>query len=172
MAAGNGEGGAVDALQLRRRLDDARAGETLALLAEAAVRLRETGLLELLVVLAENYEDLVEQLSTREAAAAGSLAAAALRGLGRGEAWKAAPTVEKALACTVEALEPGKLEAVPPIGGLVSLLRSLGDPDVAKGLGILVHLARSLGRCFRSASENGGTGEGGAGSRESGGDRG
>jgi uncharacterized protein YjgD (DUF1641 family) len=144
--------------RLARLLEEEEGSEALAALVEAAAKLRETGLLDLLVVLADHYEELLSTASGEEAGALAALGEAVARGAARGGALKASPTVERATACLVEALAPEEVEKAQPLG-VTGLLRALSDPQVARGLGILVHLARRLGACFTPSSQAGGTGQ-------------
>ncbi|PLC67437.1 hypothetical protein B7L70_08640 [Vulcanisaeta sp. EB80] len=40
---------------------------------------------------------------------------------------------------------------VRPIDGFPDLIRALGDPHVRKGLGLIIEILRSLGRCLEAA---------------------
>jgi len=138
------------------QLREAQAGQALAALAELAAKLKETGLLDLLIVLAENYDEPLALASTGPLSSLLTLGLAAAEGAHRGGAAEAAASVEKLAQCTTEALRPENLAAVKPVAGVISLMRELSDPHVARGLGLLIHLARSLGRCVEEAGGNSG----------------
>ncbi len=126
-----------------------KASEAFMTLAEIAARMKETGLLDLLAVLAENYDELVAMAANSdELYAATQLARSALRGAAAGKPDKAAPTVERAAKCLIEALDEDEIKKAKPIKGLIGLVRALSDPGVARGLGLLIHIAGKLGRCL------------------------
>lgn len=135
------------------------ASEAFVALAELAARLKETGLLDLLVVLAENYDEALGMVTGEEAGAGLALAAAALRGAARGGGAAAARGVEEAVSCLVEALGRSPVAGAEPVG-LTGLIRALADPRVARGLGVLLSLAAAIGECVerRSAGAGGGRG--------------
>ncbi|WP_052287779.1 DUF1641 domain-containing protein [Hyperthermus butylicus] len=56
--------------------------------------------------------------------------------------------------CLVNAISPEDIGKAEPVKGVPSLLRVLKDPYVAKGLGILLQLAGSLGRCAEKQRRN------------------
>jgi uncharacterized protein YjgD (DUF1641 family) len=130
------------------QLREAQASQALEALAELAAKLKETGLLDLLVVLAENYDEPLGMASNGPLSSLAVLGLAAAQGAHEGGAAEAAETVERLARCTTEALKPENLAQARPVKGVVSLLRELSDPYVARGLGLLLHLARSLGRCL------------------------
>lgn len=149
MAETRGEPRALEALR------DLESGAALAALAELAVKLRETGLLDLLIVLAENYDEALDLAANGPLSSLIALGLAAGEGARKAGAVEAAATVEKLSECTVRALKPDNLSRARPVTGLLSLLRELSDPRVARGLGLLLHLARSLGECLPGAGEAG-----------------
>ena len=118
-------------------------------LAEVARRLKENGILDLLRVVAENYDDIVERLSTGGAAVAGAIGSAFLEGVGEaeGSVYRAAGEARVLGRCLVEALASAR-GAAPRVTGPVSLLRALQDPEVARGLSLLLGVAKVLGRCM------------------------
>jgi uncharacterized protein YjgD (DUF1641 family) len=132
-------------------LNDIQAAQALQALAELAAKLKETGLLDLLVVLAENYDEPLSLAANGPLSGLAALALAAGQGAARGGAAEAAETVERLSECATQALRPESLAQVRPVTGIISLLRELGDPRVARGLGLLIHLARSLGDCLPGA---------------------
>jgi len=130
------------------QLREAQAQQALEALAELAAKLKETGLLDLLVVLAENYDEPLAAAANGPASSLALLGMAAARGAHEGGAPEAAETVEKLARCTTEALQPTNISKAKPVKGIVSLMKELSDPHVARGLGLLLHIARSLGRCL------------------------
>jgi len=62
------------------------------------------------------------------------------------EAVAAADRISTIVECLLKAASKLDPERVEPVG-LLGLMRSLGDPDFQRGLGLLVELVRGLGRC-------------------------
>ncbi|NOZ88444.1 MAG: DUF1641 domain-containing protein [Crenarchaeota archaeon] len=120
--------------------------EELRELALIARRMKENGLLDLLIVLAENYDDIVERLNSEKAARLGLLADSMLRGIGSAEFDPSAVSV--VTRCLVEAAAPAAGGEPYVIRGPLSLLRALRDEDVVRGLSALVGMAKRLGRCL------------------------
>jgi len=145
VSGGAGRGGVYELH--RERL----ASEAFVALAELAARLKETGLLDLLVVLAENYDEVLGAVSGEEAGAGLALASAALRGAARGGGAAAAEGVEEAVSCLVEALGSNPVASAEPVG-LAGLIRALSDPRVARGLGVVIALAAAIGECVERRS--------------------
>lgn len=122
-------------------------------LAEAAAKLKESGMLDMLATMAEKYEELLLYTNDQRIYHALSLAEAALNGLKKADPWKAKPAVEALTGCLAEALDANALANAPPVKGVFSLMRALGDPDVAKGLGALLYLAKRLGACLNQQAQ-------------------
>lgn len=133
------------------------AAEAIISLAEAAAKLKESGLLDMLTTMAEKYEELLLYTNEQRVYHALALAEAVLNGVGRADPWKAKPALEALTSCTLEALDPQLLKTAPPVKGVLSLLKALSDPDIAKGLGALFAVAKKLGSCLRAleAGESG-----------------
>ena len=131
------------------------AAEAIISLAEAAAKLKESGLLDMLTTMAERYEELLLYTNEHRVYHALALAEAFLNGVGKADPWKAKPAVEMLTSCTLEALDPQLLRSAPPIRGVFSLLKALSDPDIAKGLGALFAVAKRLGSCLRAMEEQG-----------------
>ncbi len=128
---------------------DERSLEAIMALARAAAKLKESGMLDMLVTIAEKYEELlVYSASDRRVYHAIALLEALLTGLKNVDPWKAKPAVETLTSCMVSALDPEEMKKAEPVKGLMSLLKALRDPYVAKGLGVLIAIARSLGKCI------------------------
>ena len=113
--------------KLASLLEDPKAAEALARLLETAVRLEESGLLELIEALAD--EKVLRSLADLV------LTTGALRLL---------DNLDKLLDIAGEAV--GALSKPAEPVGLSGLLRALAEPDVQAGLGRLVNLLRALGR--------------------------
>ena len=134
-------------IKLLEMLDE-KSLEALVSLAEAAAKLKESGLLDLLTTMAEKYEELLLYTSSdRRVYHALGLVEAMLTGMKNVDPWKAKPAVEKLTECIMTALSPETIEKAEPVKGVLSLMRALKDPNVAKGLGILLSLAAALGKC-------------------------
>ncbi|HEU97917.1 MAG: DUF1641 domain-containing protein [Fervidicoccaceae archaeon] len=56
---------------------------------------------------------------------------------------------EDASFCLLNGLASTSPSEAKPRGGLLSLMGALGDPDIQKGLGYLLELAKNLGACMR-----------------------
>ncbi len=133
---------------------DERSLEAIIALAKAAAKLKESGMLDMLVTIAEKYEELLTlTASDQRVYHALALLEAMLTGLKNADPWKAKPAVETLTSCLVNALDPEEMKKAEPVKGLMSLLKALRDPYVAKGLGVLIALARSLGRCVSGESK-------------------
>ncbi len=133
---------------------DERSMEALLSLAKAAAKLKESGLLDMLTTMAEKYEELLLFTSSdKRVYHALSLLEALLTGMKNVDPWKAKPAVEKLTSCMLNALNEENIEKAEPVRGVLSLLKSLRDPYVAKGLGILLSLARELGKCAEKGSK-------------------
>ncbi len=113
--------------RLASLLEDPKAAEALARLLETAVKLEESGLLDLVEALAD--EKVIRSLSEL------LLTPGSLRLL---------DNLDKLLDIAGTAAEALSQPAEPV--GLSGLLRALGDPEVQRGLGKLVGLLRALGR--------------------------
>lgn len=120
-------------------------------LTEIATELKKSGMLGALKELAESSDALMEGIEDdRGLLRLGVLAGALLEAARRLEGSDVASlkmNVEDAGYCVLEALataNPGKSGNV----GLFGLLRALNDPDVKRGLGYLLAIAKSLGACI------------------------
>ena len=127
--------------------------EAIISLAEAAAKLKESGLLDMLTTMAEKYEELLLYTNDQRVFHALALGEAALNGLKQADPWKAKPAVEALTGCLVNALDAQALAKAPPVKGVFSLLKALSDPDVAKGLGAMIYLAKQLGACLNKQAQ-------------------
>ncbi len=135
---------------LEKTLDE-KSMEALITLAETAAKLKESGILDMLETIAEKYEELLLYTSS-DHRVYHALAAleAVLTGLKKSDPWRYKPALEKMTECLVNAFDPETLQEARPVQGVFSLMKALRDPDVAKGLGVLIAIAKSLGRCVSS----------------------
>lgn len=117
-------------------------------LARIAYRLKESGLLDMLVVLAEKYEEILQGLTDQRTLHALALVQAFLDGVREADPWKYKPAIQLMTHCVFESMDPGRLSNAKPVG-LMGLLSALRDPDVSFGLGLLIAMAKSLGGCMR-----------------------
>jgi uncharacterized protein YjgD (DUF1641 family) len=140
-----------------REEEMALADEAIEALVKTAVKLKESGLLDMLETIAEKYEELLLYTSSdKRVYHALAMLEAALNGLKEADPWRYKPAVERLTACIASALDANELEKVKPVKGVLGLVRALSDPRVAKGLGLLLHLAAKLGECIESKSASGG----------------
>ncbi len=123
--------------------------EALATLVRVAVKLKESGILDMLETIAEKYEELLLYTSS-DRRVYHTLAAveAALNGMKEADPWKYKPALERTTACVFKALDAEEMKKVQPVKGIRGLLKALNDPRVAKGLGLLLYLAAKLGECI------------------------
>ena len=131
-------------------------------LVEVAVKLKESGILDMLRVIAEKGWELFSyfsnDLAVNRAIAIGDAAAKAIERLNPETVIALRRSVEAVTGCSLKALasvDPGTVRPVSALG----LLRALGDRDVQVGLGLLVAVAKALGSCIRGGG-SGATGQG------------
>ena len=134
------------------RLDE-ESLKALETLVEIAVKLKETGMLDMLRVLAEKSGEIFAYIGNDVAlhrlAAVGEAALHAAEKLSPDDVISMRLNVEQTSECLFRALASMRLEQVKPVStlGALSVLR---DRDVQVGLGFLVALAKQLGSCLRS----------------------
>ena len=125
-------------------------------LVETAVKLKESGLLDALRVIAERSTEIfayvANEVPLHRFAALGDAATAAIGKLKPEEVQGLKLTVEQASECLFKSLASTKVENVQPVSTF-GLLRVLGDKDVQIGLGFLIAIAKNLGACIRSKAE-------------------
>ena len=133
--------------------------KALAELVEVAVKLKESGLLGWLKAFTENADKLLALAVADETLARGlGLGHAVAEGLREPkpqEVIDAKRSVSELVSCTVKALAAAEPAKARPVGGLLGLMRALGDEDVKKGLGALIALAKHLGACLREKEGRG-----------------
>ncbi len=125
--------------------------EALQTLIETAIKLKESGILDMLYTIAEKSEELLMLLGNDVAVQRGlGLANAVQRGieaLEPEEVRDAKPVIEALTSCSVKALASTRLEDVKP-KGLLGILGALRDKDVQTGLALMLLIAKSMGSCI------------------------
>ncbi|ADN50759.1 DUF1641 domain-containing protein [Vulcanisaeta distributa] len=57
----------------------------------------------------------------------------------------------RCILCSLYGVSTNVNHEVKPVDGVLGLIRALNDPDVRLGLGLLIELLRSMGKCLRAA---------------------
>mgnify|MGYP001770639646 FL=1 len=127
--------------------------QALAELLDALVNLKRSGLLGLLSYLADKAEESFLAAATDPALmrllAVISSLSYGLTKVDATDLSNAQNNLTDLTSCAVEAL--GKVDLTTAKGvGLLGLMRSLSDPDVSQGLGVLLEIARQVGACIRA----------------------
>ncbi len=129
--------------------------EALKTLVEVAVKLKESGVLDMLRVVAEKGMELLPMIqndvSVHRAAALADAALRAIEALKPEEVLQAKLNTQAVAECTFRALASVDAGSVKPVG-MGGLLGALRDKDVQTGLGLLLAIAKALGACIRSKS--------------------
>jgi len=120
-------------------------------LVDVAVELKKSGVLGMLKEIASSADSLMEGIEADTSfMRLGLLLGALLEASRRLDAGKTAGlkmNTEDAAYCLLDTLastKPGEAKEA----GLVDLLKALGDPDVKRGLGYLLAVAKNLGACL------------------------
>ena len=122
-------------------------------LIELLAKLKESGLLDMLKAMLERYEDLMTYMAQdRRMFKAMTMVEGALNGLEDADAAKLKYASMGLSQCSTKALEDIMEKGVEPVG-LLGLLKALKDPDVAYGMGLMIAMAKSIGRCFKENME-------------------
>lgn len=121
--------------------------ESIKTLARVAVSLKEAGILDLLAELAERSEEILTSMAGdrslyRTLGVADALQTGVNK-VGDDDFIDAKAALEELARCGLKGLAYAYREAKPV--GLLSLLGAIRDPDVQKGLGILIAIAKGLG---------------------------
>jgi uncharacterized protein YjgD (DUF1641 family) len=122
-------------------------------LLEVAAKLKESGLLDTLKAMLERYEDLMTLLADdRRLFHALAIMEGALNGLEESDPAKMKWATTQMMSCLTKGVEDvadGKVEPV----GLMGLMKALREPEVMYGLGVLLAMARALGRCVMQSKK-------------------
>jgi len=122
-------------------------------LAFIAYKLKESGLLDMLAVLAEKYEELLQSIgSDQRVFHAMAAMQAVLDGMRNADPWKYKPALQLMTHCVFQGMDPEKLAGAKPVG-LLGLMSALRDPDISFGLGVMLAMAKNVGKCMRSEME-------------------
>ncbi len=129
------------------------AGKALEELLDIMTKLKESGLLDMLKAMVERYEDLMTYMAQdRRLFKAMVMVEGALNGIEEADAAKLKYASMGLSQCSTKALEEVMDKGVEPVG-LMGLLKALRDPDVMYGLGLMIAMAKSVGKCFRENME-------------------
>ena len=129
------------------------AGKALEEFLDIMAKLKESGLLDMMKAMVERYEDLMTYMAQdRRLFKAMVLFEGAMNGLEDADAAKLKYASMGLTQCSTKALEEVMDKGVEPVG-LMGLLKALRDPDVMYGLGLLLAMAKSVGKCFRENME-------------------
>jgi uncharacterized protein YjgD (DUF1641 family) len=127
--------------------------QALAELLDAVVNLKKSGILGMLSYLADKAEESFLAAATDPALmrllALLSSVTYGITNVDTNDLSNAQNNLTDLTSCAMESL--GKLDLSKPKSvGLLGLMRSLSDPDVSQGLGILLDIMKQLGACARS----------------------
>ena len=127
--------------------------QALAELLDAVVNLKRSGILGMLSYLADKAEESFLAAATDPALmrllALLSSVTYGIMNVDTSDLSNAQNNLTDLTSCAMESL--GKLDLSKPKSvGLLGLMRSLSDPDVSQGLGILLDIMKQLGACARS----------------------
>lgn len=75
----------------------------------------------------------------------------AASGMSKGELKVTIQEAVQCILCGLYGVSSNVKHEVKPVNGLVGLLKALNDPYVQLGLGLLVELTRSIGKCLDAA---------------------
>ena len=133
------------------KLDEA--GKALEELLDTLAKLKESGILDMLKAMVERYEDLMTYLAQdRRLFKVMVMAEGALNGMEDADSAKLKYASMGLSHCASKALENIMDGEVKPVG-LMGLLKALRDPDVMYGMGLMIAMAKSIGRCFKENME-------------------
>lgn len=129
------------------------AGKALEELLDMLTKLKESGLLDMLKAMLEHYEDLMTYMAQdRRLFKAMVMVEGALNGIEEADAAKIKYASMGLSQCSTKALEEIMDKGVEPVG-LMGLLKALRDPDVMYGLGLMIAMAKGIGKCFKENME-------------------
>ncbi len=126
-------------------------------LVDLAIKMKEAGILGWLKAFTENADKLIALAAADEALARSlGIAHAISEGITEpetNELINAKKSIKELSACTLKALASFEAGNIKPVGGILGLLKALGDEDVKMGLGALITLAKGLGACLKAHSK-------------------
>ncbi|ALU11851.1 hypothetical protein EYM_05405 [Ignicoccus islandicus DSM 13165] len=142
-----GKGNPITNLEVEKVEEATKALERLI---DALAKLKENGMLDMIIALADMSEELMELgLNDRRLHHAMAAADGALNALEYVDPIVFKENVEYINECAVKALDnPKLLKELKPVG-LGGLLKVMKDPDIGIGLALMLAIAKSLGRCLR-----------------------
>ncbi len=122
-------------------------------LVKVAVKLKESGMLDMLYFLAEKSGEILSIISNdvglARAGALGHAGIAALEKLEPDEVLSIKSNLEELTTCAFKSLAEMKIEELKPVG-LMGLLKAPKDEDMQYGLAMLMALGKAMGRCLKS----------------------
>ncbi len=146
---------------------DTRAREGLVLLLERIGEWKETGALDTLVTLAEGLVGVAQATTDTMVAEAGSSLIGGMRFVQGLPPWdevepvlrsfrESAPALPTVLAAVEVLKDPVRLErevqAIPPVTGVFALGRTLRDPEIQRGVRVMLAMMKQVGRASGGAS--------------------
>lgn len=146
---------------------DARAREGLVLLLERIGEWKETGALDTLVALAEGLVGVAQATTDTMVAEAGGSLIGGMRFVQGLPPWdevepvlrsfrESAPALPTVLAAVEVLKDPVRLErevqAIPPVTGVFALGRTLRDPEIQRGVRVLLAMMKQVGRASGGTS--------------------
>ncbi len=145
-----GKGNPITNLEIERVEEATKALERLL---DAMTKLKENGMLDMIVALANMSEELMELgLNDRRLHHAMAAADGALNALEDVDPIVFKENVEHINECAIRALNnPNLIKELKPVG-LGGLLKVLKDPDIGVGLALMLSMAKAIGACLREKS--------------------
>ena len=122
-------------------------------LVKVAVKLKESGMLDMLYFLAEKSGEILtiigNDVGLARAGALGHAGIAALEKLEPEEVLSIKNNLEELTTCAFKSLAEMKIEELKPVG-LMGLLKAPKDEDMQYGLAMLMALGKAMGKCLKS----------------------
>jgi len=81
---------------------------------------------------------------------------AIIKAMGQMDSNELGITIQEAvqcILCTLYGASSNVKHSIQPVNGLSDLIRALNDPYVRKGLGLVIELLRSMGKCLDAAEK-------------------
>ena len=81
---------------------------------------------------------------------------AIIKAMGQMDSNELVITIQEAvqcILCTLYGVSSNVKHSIQPVNGLSDLIRALNDPYVRKGLGLVIELLRSMGKCLDAAEK-------------------